>query len=246
MQYIADESGITLVELLAIIALISVVATLMTTMACQVFAIRLVQEEKIKCQVIANRMYTALNTLSNESLVKAASSGTDASPGIPGSEQVSDEKKLGELGKIDGSWDTNQLVKQLDASNGQLLAYDSPGVNELKFESRKDSREINRYQAPNKAIKIKVHLVKNKDENEVMQHGEKNFRDSFSVQTTAYVIFYKGEVTWPDLIKTANQSLDMTALKSLEDAKIVYAREFELSYRDDAKSAGEVSGNGKW
>lgn len=62
MQYIADESGITLVELLAIIALISVVATLMTTMACQVFAIRLVQEEKINCQVIANRMYAALNT----------------------------------------------------------------------------------------------------------------------------------------------------------------------------------------
>lgn len=88
--------------------------------------------------------------------------------------------------------------------------------------------------------------MKNKDENEVMQHGEKNFRDSFSVQTTAYVIFYKGEVAWQDLIKTANQSLDMTALKSLEDAKIVYAREFELSYRDDAKSAGEVSGNGKW
>src|SRR5574337_821101 len=163
MQYIADESGITLVELLAIIALISVVATLMTTMACQVFAIRLVQEEKINCQVIANRMYAALNTLSNESLVKAASSGTDASPGIPGSEHVSDEKKLGELGKIDGSWDTNQLVKQLDASNGQLLAYDSPGVNELKFESRKEDRKSTRLNSSHHSISYAVHLVKNKE-----------------------------------------------------------------------------------
>ena len=149
------------------------------------FAIRNSQETKIKCQVVANRLYTDLNTVSNESLVNVKSSS-----------MKSDAQALGESGKYSrGGWADNQMVKLLDASvisSPIPLTYLSPGVEQLKLVRQKDSSEVNCYQTPTEQIKLKVYLVKNKHENQVLKQGEANFRDSFSIQSTVYVVFYKG------------------------------------------------------
>ncbi|MCJ1977234.1 hypothetical protein [Pseudolactococcus paracarnosus] len=239
MTYLTDESGITLTELLAVIILLTVITTLLTTAAGRVFAIRNSQETKIKCQVVANRLYTDLNTVSNESLVNVKSSS-----------MKSDAQALGESGKYSrGGWADNQMVKLLDASvisSPIPLTYLSPGVEQLKLVRQKDSSEVNCYQTPTEQIKLKVYLVKNKHENQVLKQGEANFRDSFSIQSTVYVVFYKGTINWSNYIPEENAPMEIADVKKDMSDKIVYARVFDVTYRDDAKSAGEVAGNGKW
>ena len=95
-------------------------------------------------------------------------------------------------------------------------------------------------------IKLKVYLVKNKHENQVLKQGETNFRDSFSIQSTVYVVFYKGLINWSTYIPEENAPMKLAEVKKDMSDEIVYTRVFDVTYRDDAKSAGEVAGNGKW
>ncbi|MCJ1979729.1 pilus assembly FimT family protein [Lactococcus carnosus] len=239
MTYLTDESGITLTELLAVIILLTVIMTVLTAAAGRVFTIRNSQETKIKCQVVANRLYADLNSLSNESLVNVKSSN-----------MASDAQALGESGKYSrGGWADNQMVKLLDGSvitNPKTLTYLSPGVEQLKLLRQKDNSEVNTYQTPTEKIKLKVYLVKNKHENQVLKQGETNFRDSFSIQSTVYVVFYKGLINWSTYIPEENAPMKLAEVKKDMSDEIVYTRVFDVTYRDDAKSAGEVAGNGKW
>lgn len=231
-----DETGITLTELLAVIILLTIVTTLVTTMASHVFTIRNVQEYKVKTQAIANSLYNELNTYSNSLLVNQKQTGG-----------VTDTQSLGESGKYRSTaWEDKKIVQLVDGSNNQVLTFDSDGVEKLKLVTHKDNRELSRYQTPAKNIKMKVHFVKNKHEAEVLKRGENNFRDSFSIDTTVYVVFYKGDIDWTVYIPGKNKPMKIDEVKKDRDTNIIYTRVFDITYRDDAKSAGEVAGNGRW
>ena len=235
---LTDETGITLTELLAVILLIAIVTTLVITMASHIFTIRNIQAYKVKTQDIANSLYNELNTYSNQTLVnqKTATDGADA-------------QSLGESGKYrdsGGSCTVKKIVKLVDADTAQVLDAKSPGVNHLKLVTYAGNQDLNFYQTPSEKIKMKVHFVKNKYDTQVLKRGENNYRDSFSVDTKVYVVFYKGEINWTTYISDENAPMSIESLKDDKGSDIIYTRVFEITYRDDAKSAGEVAGNGRW
>lgn len=234
MKDLKDETGITLTELLAVIILVAMVTTLVATMASHVFTIRNIQEYKVKTQTIANSLYNELNTYSNELLINQKQAGG-----------ITDTQSLGESGKYRrNDWEDKQIVQLLDGSNDQPLTFDSDGVEKLKLVTHEGTRVLSTYQTPSTKIKMKVHFVKNKHEKQVLKQGETNYRDSFSVDTTVYIVFYKGTINWTAYIPGKNKPMEMDDVK--KDKDTIYTRVFDITYRDDAKSAGEVAGNGRW
>lgn len=256
MAYLQDETGITLTEVLAVIVLLSIVTTLLTTVASHMFTVRNLQETKIKAQRIANRLYADLNMISNESLVNVKRGGVK-----------SDEHSLGESGKYrtvsGGTVWSDPLRKMVDILDPKTivgenslpydpslpylgLSYYDNGLTEMFVVSKTDRTKAITYKTPAKDILLKVYLVKNKQEDQVLKQGESNYRDSFSVQTTVYVVFYKAYINWRNYISAENEPMKLDEVKRDNGKNIVYSRVFDISYRDDAKSAGEVAGNGRW
>lgn len=252
MAYLQDETGITLTEVLAVIVLLAIVTTLLTTVASHMFTVRNRQETKIKVQRIANSLYADFNTISNESLVNVRKGGVK-----------SDEYSLGESAKYrrDSYYGTkwlSYLTKMAWVVDPGLYVGGAPGssgiyvqdcwdngIEKLVIARPKDESVVNTYQTP-KGINLKIYQVKNKQEDQVLKQGESNYRDSFSVQTTVYIVFYKGYINWHNYISEENAPMKLDDVKRDNAKDIVYSRVFDVSYRDDAKSAGEVAGNGRW
>lgn len=255
MAYLQDETGITLTEVLAVIVLLALVTTLLTAVASQMFTVRNVQETKIKVQRIANSLVADFNTLSNETVVNAKSSSKTA-----------DADTLGESGKYryfsgfhgnEPLWNAHykKLAWVVDPtlfvaggpqdSGIYMQSAADNGIEKVVIARPRDESVVNTYQTP-KGIKLKIHQVKNKHEDQVLKQGESNYRDSFSVQTTVYIVFYKGYINWRNYISDNNAPMRLDEAKRDNSTEIVYSRVFDVSYRDDAKSAGEVAGNGRW
>lgn len=102
------------------------------------------------------------------------------------------------------------------------------------------------YDTKDHEIKLKIIQQKNENEATLTQHYTPNYRDTFSIQSKVLILFYKETIHFQDYYDDTTGWWQLEDLLDDHQEQTVYQREFTVTYRDDEKARGGVPGNGRW
>ncbi|MDR0922383.1 MAG: type II secretion system protein [Lactobacillales bacterium] len=243
-DFIEDEQGVTLVELLGTVAIMGVVLVLFSSVLYLISKANEKQMMKVEMQQIANRMYLQMEKISRTpNIVEKAgylgkyAGGDGATDVTPWNEafivKVNKESDKGSGGKIFSELHLN------DEGSNEIALTDITDTSNNACKSYSFKRDKN--------MKIKVIQQKNKNEVTNTNYETPNYRDIFTVQNSVFILFYKESINFgqADYYDSAG-AMDIGKLKQENQDKIKYIRKFELTYRDESKSEGGVPGDGRW
>lgn len=228
-KIIKEEHGVTLIELLAVLAILGIVFSLSSGLFYSIAKTSSTQGQMVEIQQKANGMVAEIERISN----------------VPGLYE-----QAGYIGKYVGKdWKETHIIKplKLDSKGNYVeMATTDGGENKLALTDITDTLNHSKkvFQIDNAAIKIKVMQEKNENEKTKTIYATPNYRDTFSIQTTVLILFYKGELDFAPYYDASAGSWDFAKLKALPN--VVYAREAIVQYRDNAKAKGAIPGNGRW
>lgn len=232
-RIVEDERGLSLIEVLSVLTISGVVFALISGLFLSITKTTSIQGGKVEMQQTANGILAQVERISNISGIY---------------------EQAGYLGKFVGSsgtnaWNDAHIVKLLqEDETGDWLetSRTDQGLNRIAVTDITDtlnqSKEI--FQIKNSETKIKILQQKNENELTKTIYTTPNYRDTFSIQTTVMVLFYNEEIDFSDYYDAITGFWDYSGIKELPN--VLYSRESVFNYRDDAKSKGEIPGNGRW
>lgn len=225
-----EERGVSIPELLGIIAVLGIVLALMSGIFLSIVKTTTIQGQKVEMQQTANNLVVQLEKISK----------------IDGIYE-----QAGYLGKFVGiDWKQAHIFKPLVQENGSdewvEMSLTGQGANQVALTDINDTLNQSKEMFKIKDPAIKIKILQQKNENEVTKtlYGTPNYRDTFSIQTTVMILFYKEEINFTDYYQTSTGYWKFEEIK--QHPNVVYSREAMFYYRDDAKSKGEIPGNGRW
>ncbi|MBL1229156.1 type II secretion system protein [Enterococcus sp. BWB1-3] len=226
-KLLQDENGLSMFELIGAITIFGLASFLFSAILFSIFRASVLQGQQLELQQTANNLVAQMEGISKiENIYKDA----------------------GYRGKFNSDWSEAHIVKILAADKmSELLSIDQ-GDNPLYISDILDTsnQRASSYHVKDQNIKIK--LIQQKNENEVTKtiYATPNYRDTFSIQTSGVILFYKEEIEFSDYYDSSAGLWALEQLLAENEASIVYSRKFVLTYRDDEKASGEVPGNGRW
>lgn len=232
-RIVKDERGLSFIEVLSVLTICGVVFALVSGLLLSISKTTSIQAEKIEMQQTANSILAQVERISNISGIY---------------------EQAGYLGEFVGSsgtnaWNDAHIVKLLqEDGTGEWLETSriGPGGNRIAITDITDtlnqSKEI--FQMKNSETKIKILQQKNENELTKTIYTTPNYRDTFSIQSTVMVLFYNEKIDFSDYYDEITGFWNYNEIKELPN--VLYSRESVFCYRDDAKSKGEVPGNGRW
>ncbi|WP_207695390.1 hypothetical protein DOK67_0001767 [Enterococcus sp. DIV0212c] len=240
-RILKDEDGLTLIEMIATLAIFSIVILFFGAIIGSIGKAFSIQGQKVEFQQTANDIVAQINQLSKKKGLyeKAGYLGkfpTTASSGNP--------------------WQTDQIISVFDseATNQKPIDLTEQGKNKIGLtdilDATKDSgknSEARFYRLKNQEYKIKIFQQKNKNESLKTQFKTPNYRDTFTIQTSVTILFYKGTIDFNRYVKNGEINLSgKDGVEEKEAAAILYSRKAEFTYRDELKAKGEIPGEGRW
>lgn len=226
-KLIKNEQGLTLIELIGATVVFGLAFLLFSGILFSISKTSTVQGQQVEIQQIANSMVAQMESISK----------------IDGIYE-----EAGYLGKFESkSWSTKHIIKSLDKNNLVELLPLAQGENPIYVSDILDTLNNRAESYQIKDSEVKVKLIQQKNENEVTNtiYSTPNYRDTFSIQVSGAILFYKEEIDFSRYYDTATGLWQIEKLLE-EEQTIVYSRKFVLTYRDDQKANGEVPGNGRW
>ncbi|MBP1042802.1 type II secretion system protein [Vagococcus sp. BWB3-3] len=230
MKILKDERGLSLIELLGALAIFGLVAILLSSVLFSISKASTVQGQQVEFQQTANLMVSQIESISK-------------TPGI-----YQDAQYYGKFTAPD-KWKDIHIVKTgADASNPSADDKYASGANKIYVTdiNDNDNTKADTYQIKEAGIKIKVLQQKNENDERKTHYGTGNYRDSFSIQTSGIVLFYKEEIEFSKYYDKSTGTWQLEKLLAENSNKVKYSRKFVYSYRDDQKAKGDVPGNGRW
>ncbi|WP_312542648.1 prepilin-type N-terminal cleavage/methylation domain-containing protein [Enterococcus sp.] len=222
-----NENGFTLVETLSALVILGILGGGIIGICLQIMSISTLQSKKIEFQQISNNIVLEMEKISQiDGLYEQA----------------------GYLGKYVGvPWNDAHIIKVLNTA-GALEEIDkmAEGAHQIGLTHINDNlnQTITYFGIKDDTIKIKI--FQNKNEHDVTKtiYSLPNYRDSFSIQTTALIIFYQDQIAFSQYYNTHTGLWNFNDLSTLEN--VLYARKTTFTYRDNSKARGDVPGSGKW
>ncbi|QIL45811.1 type II secretion system protein [Vagococcus coleopterorum] len=229
-KFLKDERGVSLIELIGVTVLLGVMSILISGIFFTTVKTTDIQGEKVQIQQAANNMFAQMESISKIKNIY---------------------KDAGYLGKFTGvDWHKAHIIKPLaeDAATGEWLAMkdEEQGTNKIAITNINDTLNKTKttYQIKNPKIKIKILQQKNENEVTNTQYKTPNYRDTFSIQTTVMVLFYKDDINFSEYYEAESGTWEFDKLSKLTNT--VYSRKSVMYYRDDDKAKGDVPGDGRW
>lgn len=151
------------------------------------------------------------------------------------------------------SWIDEQVITVFDPERSDLktIAWTDNGKNKVGITDVLDSgKKMGKtYQLKDEGFKIKVFQKKNKNEELKTQFETPNYRDTFTIQTSVTIIFYKDDIDFSSYLDNGGEGINLSEKQGVEEkeaSKVLYTRKAELTYRDEMKARGEIPGEGRW
>ncbi|EGO6609425.1 type II secretion system protein [Enterococcus faecalis] len=228
MKLFKDETGVSLLEVMVTIVLLVFFLSLTIGLFQSIAKTSAVQGEKVEIQQQANNMVEKIRSISNTPRIY---------------------EQAGYMGKYVGEeWQNTQIVKVLRPDEGigwTEAGITEAGTNTIGLTAITDTMNsfTEVFSIDNPDIKIKILQEKNENDETKTVYSTSNYRDTFSIQSTSKILFYKNEINFANYY---NKSTGKWDEELLSHSNIVYFREMTVQYRDDAKSKGDIPGNGRW
>lgn len=238
-KLLKDEKGLSLVEMIATLAIFSIVILFFGMIINSLGKAFTIQGQQVEFQQIANDMIVQMNGIMNKKGLyeKAGYLGKFTTNGTTGK----------------SSWLDQQVITVFDPERADLKSIDwiDAGKNRIGVTDVLDAEKSagKTYQLKNKDYKIKVFQKKNKNESLKTQFETPNYRDTFTIQTSVTILFYKDQIDFSDYLEAGGEDINLSGAQGIEEkeaAKILYVRKAELTYRDEMKARGEIPGEGRW
>ncbi|WP_086348143.1 hypothetical protein [Candidatus Enterococcus clewellii] len=223
-----NERGLSLVELLGAIILFGLASLLFGGVLFSIAKTSEVQGQQVAIQQTANGMVAQMESISTIENIY---------------------EKAGYRGKFNSSnWVDAHIVKALSEDRLAEIQPLAQGQNPLYLSDILDTtnQRAQGYQVKDKTIKIKLIQQKNENEQTKTIYATPNYRDTFSIQTSGVILFYKKDIAFDGYYTSETGLWAIEELLQENEDSIVYSRKFVLTYRDDEKASGEVPGNGRW
>ncbi|MTD42410.1 hypothetical protein GIX45_28045 [Erwinia sp. CPCC 100877] len=238
-KILKDEQGVTLVELIATLAVFLVVLFFFGMIMSSLSKGYAMQKQQVEFQQMANDMVANMTKIVNKKGIY---------------------EKAGYLGKFKtdslagkSSWQAEQVIVVFDPERSDLKTFDwtEAGKNKISITDVLDAEKVNGriYQLPKQDYKIKIFQQKNKNETLKTQFEAPNYRDTFTIQSSVTILFYKGDIDFNKYVEIGGESINLSGTDGIENKeaeKILYIRKAELTYRDEKKAKGEIPGEGRW
>ncbi|MGX7420622.1 pilus assembly FimT family protein [Carnobacterium gallinarum] len=224
-----EERGVTLVELITILALLGIVFSLSGGLFYSIAKTSSIQKQMVEIQQTANGIVSEIESISK----------------IPGLYE-----EAGYIGKYVGKeWEETHIIKPLkfdEAGDPVEMTVTDEGENRIALTDITDTLNQSKqvFQLNNPEIKIKIMQEKNENELTKTIYSTPNYRDTFSIQTTVMVLFYRDKIDFSKYHDDRTGGWSFDELKALSN--VVYSRETVVQYRDNAKAKGDIPGNGRW
>lgn len=230
MTIIKDERGLSLIELLGALVIFGLVSVLLSSVLFSISKASTVQSQQVEFQQTANMMILQIEKISKTAEIY---------------------QKANYWGKFTdtSAWKETHIVKIVegDEKESDENTPGNSGVNPIYLTDINDAEnaKTTSYQIKEKDLKIKILQQKNEHEERKTTYGTTSYRDTFTIQTSGIILFYKDTITFSDYY-TAAGVWEMDKLLADNKEKIHYSRKFVSNYRDDDKAKGAVPGNGRW
>lgn len=233
MTVIQNEEGLSLIEVLGALAIFGLVATLLSSVLFSISKASTIQGQQVEYQQTANLMIAQIEKINrNSDIYTEANYFGKFNPNV--------------------NWKETHIIKLTDGdtSKAQTNAPSKDGLNPIFLTDINDNSNLKAesYQIKDRAVKIKVLLQKNEHEARKTSYGTSSYRDTFTIQTSGIILFYKGSINFTPFYDSDSGVWDMENLLTATSTKdkIQYSRKFVSSYRDDQKAKGDTPGNGRW
>lgn len=225
--YIADEKGISTVELLGAVLIFGIVIAMFSSTLHLIVQASTLQGRIVRYQQMANE-------------IVAQTEGIAKTNGI--------YEQAGYLGKFDSlNFHEEHILKVIpEGASGENMT--DQGSSRLMLTDINDTTNSRGRYYDTKDSNIKLKLIQQKNENEVTrtQYYTANYRDTFTIQTKVLLIFYTGDINFSDYYDYSTGWWQLADLLADYQEQAIYHREFSIQYRDDDKARGGVPGDGRW
>lgn len=224
---LADEQGVSLVELLGAIVIFSAFVAIFSSTLYLIIEASARQGRIATLQGMANEIVTQAQQIAK----------------IDGIYEYA-----GYLGKYDSLLFHEEHIVKVMPEGTLGAGITDEGTSRMIVTDIADTSNIRGrlYDTKDSEINLKIIQQKNENEATLTHHYTPNYRDTFSIQTKVLILFYKETIDFQDYYDDTTGWWRLEDLLDDHQKQTVYKREFTLSYRDDEKARGGVPGNGRW
>lgn len=229
-RLINNQRGLTLVEVLGTVVILGVTFILSASIIFNIFKVTNLQRQKVEMQQVSNGIVTEIERINQmKNLYDEA--------GYRG--KFMDQK----------DWFQKHIVKVLkssgEANQWSLLTVTDEGENSIWLTDINDTlnQQAILFKITDPEIKIKI--IQQKNENSVSKtlYGMKDYRENYTIQTTAMILFYKESLNFSRYYNQDTGQWNVVSLK--KQPNVLYTRLFTSYYKDKAQEKGEVPGDGR-